>query len=184
MKEFWQSFFITVALALIWHSIGRAHTVEVIKSEPAAGAVLSESPKEVRVWFNEELQTQGSTLQVFDSQGEQVDQGDGGVDLNDPEHASMVVSLPSLPEGAYTVRWHAVLLDGDAGDGEFAFYVGAAAATAAAALSPGEAIPATNPTQTSTATFPALWLAVGGAGLLVMAIGFFLLTRGDRSSRG
>ena len=110
-----------------------AHTVELLKSDPPAGAVLDNSPAQVQAWFNEEMETKVSTLKVYNSSGNQVDQSDGGVDLNDADHASMIVSLPdSLPQDAYTVRWHAVLLDGDATDGDFQFFVGPAAATAAA----------------------------------------------------
>ncbi len=182
MKGHW--LIISVLLALVGFSRVRAHTIEVVKSEPAAGAVLTEAPSEVRVWFSEELQTQGSTLQVLDAQGEQVDRGDGGVDLNDPNHASMVVSLPPVPEGAYSVRWLAILLDGDAGEGEFIFYVGAAgaaAATAEAALLPtGKAAPSS---QASTPQAPSSmqWLVVGGAGLLLVAGTIFLLARKRRS---
>lgn len=95
------------------------------KSEPEAGQVLSASPAQVKAWFSEELESDTSTLQVFNSLGEQVDQGDGGVDLNDVEHTLMVVGLPaSLPADTYTVRWAAVSAeDGDATMDEFSFTV-------------------------------------------------------------
>jgi methionine-rich copper-binding protein CopC len=176
-----------VILALLWYSIGSAHTVEVVKSEPPAGAVLSESPKEVRVWFNEELQTKESSLKVFTPEGKQVDNGDGGVDLNDPDHASMVVSLPPLGEGAYTVRWHAVLTDGDATDGEFAFYVGSAGAAAATAASAGdlsapEAETSDEENTPATSPLSSLWLIGGGAGVVIVVAGYLLLARKPRSS--
>jgi hypothetical protein len=60
---------------------------------------------------------------VFDDQERRVDKGDGGVDLNDPEHASMRVSLPDLSDGPYIVRWEVVLLDGDAASGEIKFNI-------------------------------------------------------------
>lgn len=34
-----------------------------------------------------------------------MDKRDGGVDLNDSDHASMIVNLPTLPDGVYTVHW-------------------------------------------------------------------------------
>lgn len=101
-----------------------AHDAVITRSTPANGEVLDESPAQVVAWFAEELMSGDSTIAVFDAQGQQRDNGDGGVDLNDPDHASMVVSLPPLPDGSYTVQWHAVLLDGDASDGAFAFAVG------------------------------------------------------------
>ena len=101
-----------------------AHGVDILKSTPANGDVLSESPAEVTAWFSEELISGESTIMVVNSQGSQVDNGDGGVNLNDPDHASMIVTLPPLPDGSYTVQWHAVLLDGDATDGSYAFAIG------------------------------------------------------------
>ncbi|MBW7883248.1 MAG: copper resistance protein CopC [Caldilineaceae bacterium] len=104
-----------------------AHGVTVIRAEPAPDAHLAQSPDKVTVWFNEEVGSQGSTLQVFDAGDHVVDLGDGGVDLFDPDHASMVVTLsPSLPDGVYVVRWRVVLTDGDITEGEFSFSVGRA----------------------------------------------------------
>ncbi len=101
-----------------------AHEAVLIKSDPANGEILIESPSEVRAWFEEELVSAESTLKVFSAQGAQVDNRDGGVDLNDPDHASMFVTLPLLADGSYTVQYHVTLLDGDASDGAFAFAVG------------------------------------------------------------
>lgn len=101
-----------------------AHEVELLESTPKNGDLLAESPPEVVALFSEELVSSESSMKVTNRQGEQVDNGDGGVDLNDPDHASMIVTLPPLPDGTYTVEWHATLLDGDATDGAFAFAIG------------------------------------------------------------
>jgi len=100
-----------------------AHS-ELVKSEPEAGASLENSPAQVTAWFSEELDSQSSSLRVFDSQNNQVDNGDGSVDLNDLDHLSMVVSLPPLQSGTYTVHWESVSAeDGDSEEGEFTFRV-------------------------------------------------------------
>ena len=71
------------------------------------------------------MNTTDSDLQVFDVEGRQVDGGDGGVDLNDPEHASLTVTLPSLAHGTYTVRWGAAVFeDDDIVEGQTSFTVG------------------------------------------------------------
>jgi len=114
----------------------QAHEIEVERSDPPADAVLEQAPGEVVLWFNEEVQSDGSTVEVFNSQGERVDNQDGGVDLNDPAHASMRVTLPSLPGGAYTVRWHALLPDGDESEGEFGFFDGTTAESTEQAACP------------------------------------------------
>ncbi len=102
-----------------------AHEAEVIKSDPPANAVLTTAPGKVTAWFSEELETGSSTIEVLNNNGERVDLGDGGVDLYDPDHASMFVSLkPSLPDDAYLVHWNITLTDGDASEGAFPFYIG------------------------------------------------------------
>jgi methionine-rich copper-binding protein CopC len=117
-----------LALAILWTMSSvftvSAHGVEVLKSDPVADSTLDQSPAQVKVWFSEELKTSESTLQVLDSQGNQVDTGISGVDLDDPDHASMKVDLSPLPAGTYVVYWHVVLTDGDASDGQFNFTVG------------------------------------------------------------
>ncbi|HFQ93617.1 MAG TPA: copper resistance protein CopC [Anaerolineae bacterium] len=103
-----------------------AHGEEILlKSEPADGAALAESPTQAITWFSEELDT-SSALKVYNLAGVQVDNGDGGVDLNDPDHASMIVTLPPLDEGVYLAQWTAVLLDGDTVSGAFTFGIGEA----------------------------------------------------------
>jgi len=100
----------------------------IIRTEPADGALLDQSPSRVIAWFNQELEAPASTITVFDAQGRQVDGGKGGVDLNDPDHASMTVILTvALDAGRYTVRWNAVsAASGHSAhptSGEFAFEI-------------------------------------------------------------
>jgi len=162
---------IALALAVLLLPAGAAvaHEAELLKSDPSAGAVLEQAPERVTAWFNEELQTGPSTLQVFDAEGRQVDGGDGGVDLNDPDHASMIVSLPPLPDGVYMVRWHIVLEDGDATDGAFAFAVGAGEATVTQ--------PSLPEPQAGRDTLPAGWLMVGAGAVVLVTVGWVVRRR-------
>ena len=137
-----------------------AHSPEVVDSNPKAGATLEASPSEVKVWFSEELDPK-STVKVLDYQGQPVDQGKTSLDLDDPNHAAMVVTLPaSLPDGTYTVKWTVVLLDGDASEGEFSFIVGAPS-------------PADFPAKRQTTSL--VWFLVGGGVLLLTAGAIFLI---------
>jgi|GEM_PF-695632 len=125
-------------------ALAAAHNTEVTKSDPADGSTVDKSPAQVVAQFSEELVTKSSTMKVIDAAGKQVSDGDGKVDLNDPNHQTMIATLPaSLPDGVYTVQWHAVLTDGDASDGTFSFTVQANAA-------PAQADPATTSTATPT----------------------------------
>jgi methionine-rich copper-binding protein CopC len=128
-----------------------AHEIDVAESDPGSGEVLDTSPPRVYLRFEEELQTPESRVAVYDSQGKQVDAGDGGVDLEDPDHAALVASLPPLPNGAYTVQWEVLLLDGDRSEGEFIFYVG---------IEPGEAGGSAEEESTGEGISPT-WIAAG-----------------------
>ena len=101
-----------------------AHSVTPISAFPAAGAILAQSPSQVYLTFPEEAGEKGSFVQVFDQQGKQVDLGNGGVDLNDPKHAGLVVKLPSLAQGVYLVKWKIALSDQDFSQGQYYFGVG------------------------------------------------------------
>jgi methionine-rich copper-binding protein CopC len=68
-------------------------------------------PAVVRAWYNDELDPKHSALGVWDARGKRVDDGKGGVDLNDLDRKSMLARLRPLPPGVYTVRWTAVSLD-------------------------------------------------------------------------
>lgn len=122
---------LTVLLLATAVALVSAHAIELLRSDPVNGSILPQSPAEIHAWFGEEMKTGVSTLQVFSAAGQRVDNGDGGVDLNDPDHASMVVTLPPLPDGEYLVRWYVVLLDDDASESSFNFYVGDEAVAAA-----------------------------------------------------
>ena len=101
-----------------------AHAVTPTSASPADQAVLAQPPNQVYLNFPEEIGESGSTLQVLDLQGRQVDLGKGGVDLNDPNHAALVVQLPALPQGVYLVKWQVTLSDGDSSAGAYYFGVG------------------------------------------------------------
>jgi copper transport protein len=93
------------------------------RSEPAANSVLERSPEQVVIWFTEPIEAGFSEIQVLNSQGERVDKGDIAIDRNDPK--VMSVTLPSLPNGTYTVAWKNLsTVDGHTPRGAFVFSVG------------------------------------------------------------
>src|SRR4051812_24665713 len=83
------------------------------RSEPPSGAMLDGQPFVLKTYFSQEL-TSKSTIRVLDANIVQVDLADGHVDLDDPDRKVMLVSLPALPTGIYTVEWTSVSAeDGD-----------------------------------------------------------------------
>jgi methionine-rich copper-binding protein CopC len=182
------------ALLILLSSItlAAAHETTVTSSDPADGAIVAESPDQVSATFSEELDTKGSTMIVVDATGKQVSEGNGKVDLNDPDHATMIATLPaSVGDGAYTVQWHAVLTDGDASEGTFRFSIQAGAsqpeggatvtpateAISPAVVQPEVATPASPPTGQQRTGLPAGWLLAGLGVVLAVAVLFIVLRR-------
>ncbi len=152
-----------------------AHSVTLLRSEPVAGAVLDQSPKQIVAKFSEELNPNGSTLQIFTEQDKPVGDDTGKLDLKDLDHATLVLLISKpVPDGNYRVKWQATLLDGDSTTGVFVFTVGkntappkpipAAVASAAAA----------DPSTTTT------FLAILGGTAAVIALGVVAVTVAKR----
>jgi copper resistance protein C len=93
----------------------------LVKSSPPRRAVLSTSPTRVVLWFNERLEAQFSQLSVWNIEGHQVDGGDVQVGPDDAKKLS--VGMPTLPAGAYTVKFRVLSVDGHIVEAEFPFTV-------------------------------------------------------------
>lgn len=91
-------------------------------SEPAVGATLGAAPPQVKIHFTERLQHEGSSIQVLDAAGHEVDRRNPQVDAGD--NAVMAVSLPKLLPGVYKVEWSATARDGHHTTGTFTFTIG------------------------------------------------------------
>ncbi len=99
---------------------------------PAVGSTVAQAPTQIVCVMSEEIDTKLSTMSVSDVSGSPVDKKDAHVDLNDPDHKTLIVSLdPALVKnGIYTVKWHSVTPDdGGITDGTFQFVVGSAPVT-------------------------------------------------------
>ena len=102
------------------------------QASPAPDAVLALSPPEVRIWMTQELMLNGSGITVSDAAGLQVDSGDAHVDQTDPDRKQLVVTLPPLGAGTYTVTYTTVSAeDGDTFTDAFSFMVSPDAPAAA-----------------------------------------------------
>jgi copper transport protein len=96
----------------------------LVRADPAPGAVLRSAPRQVRAVFNEELAARGSFLVVVDGRGRRVDDGKGGLDLDDLDRRTLVARLRPAGPGRYTVRWQATSADdGYVARGQYLFTV-------------------------------------------------------------
>lgn len=109
-----------MAVLITVPSVG-AHS-KLVRAVPAPGGTVKVPPKVVRAWFPEELDPKRSVLSVWDTKGRRVDDGKGGVDLDDLDRASMVVRLRPIGPGTYMVKWRAVSADDqNAAQGSYTF---------------------------------------------------------------
>jgi len=106
---------VTVRPALV-----ESHAV-LVKSSPAARAVLTRPPVRVQLWFSERLEPAFSSASVWSPSGKQVDKRDARVSPADPKELS--VSLGALDAGTYTVRCRILSVDGHVVEANFPFTI-------------------------------------------------------------
>lgn len=112
--------------------VALAHA-EIKECTPPIGGAVTTAPDRLTCTASQGMDAKGSSLQVFNASGAQVDKGDSQVDLNDPDRTKISVSLDTskMTDGVYTVKWTTVSADdGDDEDGEFKFTVAASASAA------------------------------------------------------
>ena len=90
-------------------------------ADPGVGSTMQTSPGEVRIRFTENIEPAVSSIQVFDSSGNEVDKRDLHLDRSD--HALLHVSLPLLGAGTYKVVWRVVSVDTHVTNGNFTFRI-------------------------------------------------------------
>jgi copper resistance protein C len=91
-------------------------------TEPAADAVLPASPEEIRLFFSEPPQMQGTSVRLADAGGELVATTEAAADEGDAREV-FIVPAGSLAPGRYTVHWRVIAQDGHAQRGDFDFEV-------------------------------------------------------------
>jgi methionine-rich copper-binding protein CopC len=110
---------VLLALVLLVPGLAWPHAY-LVKSSPARRAVLSRAPTEVQLWFNERLEPRFSRLSVWDSEGQQVDTGDGQVG---PEPTRLSVRVQPLTPGSYTVKFRVLSVDSHVVEEQFSFTI-------------------------------------------------------------
>lgn len=113
---------LVVAVALVgpWARPAAAHAT-LLETTPANDERVERAPTEVRLRFDEGVDTFDGSVRVFDSGGDRVDGGqvserDGG--------AVVVAAVDARRQGTYTVAWRVVGSDGHDRSGSFVFHLG------------------------------------------------------------
>jgi copper resistance protein C len=114
---------LTVALlalsSLLLGVVGVLAHAHLQRAEPRVGGTVSPAPHEVSLWFTEGLEPAFSTLEVRDTGGERVDEGEAQI-----TGSTMRIGLQPLPPGTYKVFWRVLSVDTHKTDGNFSFRVG------------------------------------------------------------
>lgn len=88
-------------------------------AEPRVGSTVPSAPRQVSLWFTQELEPAFSSADVEDANGARVDQGKAQI-----SGAVMRVGLKALPPGTYKVHWKVISVDTHPTEGSFSFHVG------------------------------------------------------------
>jgi streptogramin lyase/putative copper export protein/methionine-rich copper-binding protein CopC len=122
-REEFLALFTIVTILLIAGSFVPVYAhANLIRSDPAANSVLRTSPRQVTLYFTEQLEPKLSGAAVYDSNGKEIDTG---YSISPTDSTILIISLPILPSGVYTVSWHAIsAVDGHHTSGSFSFGVG------------------------------------------------------------
>ncbi|MCA1572031.1 MAG: copper resistance protein CopC/CopD [Chloroflexi bacterium] len=95
----------------------------LVASSPGSGAVLPESPDEIRLVFSERLEVQVTSLDVATDDGRGILARTGEIDPDDPY--ALVVADPNLDDGIYQLTWRTLsAADGHTAEGFLSFGIG------------------------------------------------------------
>ena len=112
---------VTIIGGSLFGSAAYAHP-ELRSAEPAAGAAMTTSPKQIRITFNENVIPQLSGVEVKDQTGKMIPTGKAATD---PANKKLLI-VPvneQLPAGGYKVEWHAKSDDTHRVKGNYSFSV-------------------------------------------------------------
>ncbi|MCP5274787.1 MAG: copper resistance protein CopC [Burkholderiales bacterium] len=93
----------------------------LVKSDPPRRASLSESPSQIQLWFNEEIETAYALVEVLDSDGNTVSVDEPSAVADDPK--SVVLAMPALKPGSYKVQFRVLSVDGHVVESNYSFRI-------------------------------------------------------------
>ncbi|MGI8406679.1 MAG: copper resistance protein CopC [Thermomicrobiales bacterium] len=144
-------------LGLAVPQTAEAHA-ELQSSTPTNGAIVATMPAAIEATFTEHIEPSESALELYDSQGRQID----GTSLTaSADSYSMTLQVPiGLPNGTYSVLWNNLSNDdGHTAEGYFTFTVGTSADVSAVVTVPTDSVGGGPPQLLKTAS---RWAALVG----------------------
>lgn len=108
----------TLLLATSMVTAARAHAF-LDHAEPRVGSTVPTAPRELALFFTQNLEPAFSSVEVNDANGARVDLGKPKISAS-----TMHVGLKALPPGTYHVHWQVLSVDTHTTEGNFSFRVG------------------------------------------------------------
>jgi methionine-rich copper-binding protein CopC len=108
----------SLLLAALASGAARAHAF-LDHSSPLVGGTVPSAPRQLTMWFTQNLEPAFSSVQVTGPSGARVDSGKARISAN-----TMRVGLRPSGPGTYHVHWHVLSVDTHTTAGSFSFRVG------------------------------------------------------------
>ncbi|HEY4333915.1 MAG TPA: copper resistance protein CopC [Ilumatobacteraceae bacterium] len=159
---------ITILTTLGFVSTASAHA-ELLSMSPSAGAVLSSSPTQVVLTFDESVETVPGSIRVVAGDGTEMKLTSLGQSLGSD---TISADVPELADGTYVVSWRAISADSHPVNGAYTFSVGKESATNAGLVA--SLLKSSGPKR-STENLLGIGRAASYLGVGVLIGGFFLL---------
>jgi copper resistance protein C len=109
-----------MVLGLLPSAPALAHAM-LVKAEPPRRAALTTPPAQVRLWFNEEIEKDYASLAILGADKAPVTEVKPHIAADDPK--AIVLPLPQLAAGKYTVKFRVLSVDGHVVDSSYDFTV-------------------------------------------------------------
>ncbi len=113
--------FLVVALAVGMPAASALAHSMLVKAEPARRAVLTKAPNQVRLWFNEKIEGDYASLMVLDDKKQSITDVKPTLASDDPK--SIILPLPELLPGKYSIKFRVLSVDGHVVESSFDFTV-------------------------------------------------------------
>jgi copper resistance protein C len=112
------TFATTVLLTVMAATAAHAHAF-LDHAEPRVGSTVPTAPREVVLFYTQNLEAAFSSVEVSDANGARVDLGKPQISAS-----TMRIGLKRLSPGTYRVRWQVLSVDTHTTEGSFTFHVG------------------------------------------------------------
>src|SRR5262249_25506681 len=126
----------------------------LMQAVPPDGAILAESPRQLRLTFNEPIAP--TVVQIIGPNGDVI------TPLVAAENAVLTVTPPALRQGTHTLSWRVVSADGHPVGGALVFSVGAPSAAPPEPTVVGDPLVADALWAAKVAIYIGLFIGIGG----------------------